>query len=99
VTPATDLLRRFVNMQIRDVRDVPGGVLLELNAPAGQGRRRILLRGLTDARELVDHPYDVRDVDQAQADIGDDVYERQRYDERDIDVEPDRPRTRPESPL
>jgi hypothetical protein len=85
VTPATRLLRQFINMQIVDVRDNAAGVVLEVrNVGYTHRPRRLLLAGVTAASELreVTPPRDP-DVDQAQQDIGDDIYERRRYEEED----------------
>ena len=76
------LLRRYVNMRLVDVRDNPKGVVLELGPIGRRGRRLILLEHAT-ASELMRPPVDDPDVDQAQIDIGDDIYEQRRYDEED----------------
>lgn len=74
------LLRRFVNMRLVDVRDNPKGVVLELGPIGRRGRRLILLEHAT-ASELIRPPVADPDIDQAQIDIGDDIYEQQRYEE------------------
>jgi hypothetical protein len=77
-------LRRYIGMGIMDVRGNAAGIVLEL-APAGRiARTRILLTGITAATEIRTPRPDPADDDQAQIDIGDDMYERSRYDKEDL---------------
>jgi hypothetical protein len=77
-------LRRYINSMIIDVRDNPKGVVIEVGPPGYRGRSRLLLTGITAATEIrTPRPRDADD-DQAQIDIGDDMYERSRYDKEDL---------------
>jgi hypothetical protein len=78
-------LRRYINMQIVDVRDNPAGTVIEVRSVGFTHRpRRVLIAGITAASELRDTPPPRDpDVDQAQIDIGDDLYERQREERED----------------
>ena len=76
-------LRRYINSMIVDVRANPKGVVLEVGPPGYRGRSRLLLTGITDATELRGPPPPDPDDDQAQIDIGDDMYERSRYDKEE----------------
>lgn len=85
VMPLTARLRHYCGMVVVDVRDNPAGTVFVLSPVGHMSSRRVLVMGITDVVEIPDPPYK-RDDDQAQVDIGDDMYERQRYDEQDIDV-------------
>jgi hypothetical protein len=51
-------------------------------------------------QDAINHELDHHTDDQHEIDIGDDMYERSRYDEHDIDVEPGREdRWKPERPI
>jgi len=76
-------LRRYINSVIVDVRTNPQGVVLEVGPPGRRARRRLLLTGITTATELRGPPPPDPDDDQAQIDIGDDIYERSRYDDKE----------------
>jgi hypothetical protein len=80
MTDTTRFLRRYINMRIVDVRDNPKGTVVELGPIGYMSRRTILLTGITAGTELV-RPVPDRDDDQAQIDIGDDMYERQREED------------------
>jgi hypothetical protein len=98
----TKFLRKFIGSQIRDVHDVPDGIAIGVGPPGRMSRREVVLIGTTEVVEVVVLPRHraYEDDAQAQTDIGDDMYERQRYDEQDMDVEPGREDRRPrkESP-
>lgn len=101
--PAADRLRMFIGWQIRDVEVKPNGVVVSLVLPGYTYNppRRLLLKDITNVRELVaaTRPEPEPDWEQLQIDIGDEVYERSRYDEHDIDVEPDREATKGDEPI
>jgi hypothetical protein len=88
VMPPVTVLRHFLNMQLVDVHDDPAGVVLEFGPRGHMSRRRVFVEGVTAVRDItVDRPaWSKADDDQAQIDIGDDMYERERYADRDIDL-------------
>lgn len=98
--PAADVVRQFVGWLITDVKPRPTGVVLELKLPGRTYNppRRLLLKDVTRVDVLADPKPRAVDWEQLQIDIGDDIYERSRYDEKDIDVEPDREATKGEDP-
>lgn len=98
--PAADRLRMFIGWQIVDVTTHRNGVVVDLKLPGRSYNppRRLLLKDVTRVDELADPKPRDPDWEQLQIDIGDDMYERQRYDETDIDVEPDRTATKAEEP-
>ena len=83
--PAT-LLAQWVNMRIIDARPAPGRVVLEVGPIGRRGSHRILIEGVTRVVELADTVETDPDPDwvQLQIDIGDELYERQRYEEGDL---------------
>lgn len=97
--PPADRLRLFVRMQMMSVEPHDEGVVLVVGPPGYLGRRRLLLVGLQDVIDLDDRPPSRRDWEQLQIDIGDDMYERQRHDEHDSDIEPDRTATKGLDPI
>jgi len=100
--PAADRLRMFVGWCIDDVKPHRNGVVVHLKLPGRSYNppRRVLLKDVTRVDELPD-PQPARDPDweQLQIDIGDDMYETERYSEHDIDVEPDRTATEGPMPI
>lgn len=80
-------------MMILDVHDRDDGAILELGPPARLGHRLVLLEGCWRAVDVTTEPAPWTSADdaQAQADIGDDLYERSRYDDREIDIVADEP--------
>jgi hypothetical protein len=87
--PAT-ALRQYANMRIIDVHTdgyVNGDIVLEVGAIGHQSRRRILIEGITRVRDITPTRRD--DVDDSHDDdIGDELAERERYAEHDIDIAP-----------
>jgi hypothetical protein len=79
------LLGRYVNMQIRDVRSNPKGVVIELGPMGRRSTRRILVEGITRVSEIPDRlahdpAYDA-DWEQQEIDLGDEYADRKRYEE------------------
>lgn len=86
----TTVLRGYIHMMIMDVVDKGDGTVLVLGPPARLGRRRLLIKGPIEVVELrertIPRPrYDDDDdlAGQAQVDIGDDLYEQNRYRDDD----------------
>jgi hypothetical protein len=99
--PAADRLRGFIGWTITDVTARRDGVVVDLKLPGRSYNppTRLVIKDVTRVDELVTAPAPEPDWEQLQIDIGDDMYERSRYDEKDIDVEPDREATKGYEPL
>ena len=75
-------LAGYVNMQIREVRPNVKGIVVEVGPVGRRGRYRLLLEGVTRVSEIPDPlATDPQDWIQEQIDLGDEMYERQRYEE------------------
>ena len=94
--PAT-ALRHYVNMRIVEVVARKDGIVGLVVGPVGHmSRRRLLIIGATDVRDVTDfRDSALADLDAHQDDIGDEMAERERYSERDIDITPEAPDHRP----
>lgn len=86
-------LVEFVNMMILDVHDGDDGIVLELGPPGRRASRLVLLESCFSVVDITTrHPWTADDDEQAQVDIGDDLYEQERlsrYD--DMGDEPEYP--------
>ena len=103
--PAADRLNMYQGWYIDAVKTHRNGVVVELKLPGRSYNPpvRLLLKDVTRVDELIDKPEPVEPADpewvQLQIDIGDDMHERSRFDEHDIDVEPDRTVTEGPMPI
>jgi hypothetical protein len=60
---------------------------------------RLVIKGVTGVRRMADPKPRREERTQLQIDIGDEMYETERYSEHDIDVEPDRTATKGTEPI
>lgn len=83
--PLAAALRQHVGTAIIGVHEHHNGILLELAPRGHMSRRWVLVEGVTGVTDITfDRATDTRAEDeQAQIDIGDDKYERERYEDRE----------------
>jgi hypothetical protein len=88
--PAYELLRQYVGMRIIEVADRSGDLELTVGPVGHMTRRRLLIIGDLDARDITDfRDSALADLDgQHDDDIGDEMAERERFADHDIDVAP-----------
>lgn len=81
--PPAAAMRQFIGMTILDVHEYPSGdFAIELSPRGHMSRRMVLVEDATNVRDITfDRDDGARpDDEQAQIDIGDDIYERERED-------------------
>jgi hypothetical protein len=83
----------YMGMQIADAYHHPAGVVLEVRAVGHRATRLILVEGISRVTDITDYraERDAADLAQHDDDLGDEMHERERFADHDIDIAPQPP--------